>query len=182
MTGQIWTASNILSLIRLLLVIPISWLLIADEPSYNFYTVLLILIAILTDFFDGRIARRFNQITEFGKIIDPIADKIAVGVVSILLTLQGKLPMWFLVAVLARDIAIFSGGLYIRKAKRIVLESNVVGKWAVTIVAVLLVVTVLDIDEIQWLKEILIALSAIFLILSFVLYLKRYVDVVGVKV
>ena len=178
MTGPIWTVSNALSLARLLLVLPISWLLLGNDSSNNPYIVGLIIIAIMTDFFDGRIARRLGQVTEVGKIIDPIADKVAVGIVSLILSLQGKLPMWLLVTVLARDIIIFSGGLYIQKSKGVLLQSNEVGKWTVTILTMLLLVTILDINELLWLKEILIVTSLILLIVSFSLYVKRFLDAI----
>ncbi|MBI1805910.1 MAG: CDP-alcohol phosphatidyltransferase family protein [Ignavibacteria bacterium] len=179
MGGRIWTISNILSFSRVLLVIPIAMLVVDAGVVARWYAVGLIVIAAFTDLFDGLIARKLNQVTEFGKIIDPIADKIAVGVVGVILTLQGSLPTWFLIIVLARDVAIFVGGMYIKNTKGITLQSNLVGKWAVTVIAGLILVTIINAPEIASLKVVLLYASMIMLLVSFTLYCKRFMDVMN---
>ena len=60
----------------------------------------------LTDFFDGRIARAKNQITEFGKLLDPIADKVSIGTAMVSLSLLHRLPWWITIVIMAREIAV----------------------------------------------------------------------------
>ncbi len=93
MAHRNWTISNGLSFLRILLVIPIAVLLL--QPEHRMLVVGLLLFAALTDLFDGYLARMLNEVSDFGKIIDPLADKIAVGVVCLILMVQGKVPLWF---------------------------------------------------------------------------------------
>ena len=177
MVERIWTFSNILSITRVLLVLPIAYLLIDDQPSNKQYIIGLIIVAASTDFLDGILARKLHQVTELGKVLDPVADKIAVIVVCCVLTLQEKIPLWFFIAAAMRDVLIFIGGIYVKKAKGVVLQSNVLGKWTVGIVSLLILTVILDVSEILWLKQGLLALSTLMLVASFVLYLKRYLEV-----
>ena len=177
MNRQLWTASNFLSILRILLVIPIALLILSDGNSSRFYAVGLICIAALTDLFDGMLARRFNQITDLGKIIDPLADKIAVILISVILTLKGKIAPWFLIVVMLRDMLIFFGGMYIRQSRGILLQSTKTGKWAVTAVTAYILLTVLDLETFENAKVVLMFASILMLIVSFALYLKRFIDV-----
>ena len=60
----------------------------------------------LTDFFDGRIARAKNQITEFGKLLDPIADKVSIGTAMVSLSILHHLPWWVTIVIMAREIGV----------------------------------------------------------------------------
>lgn len=179
MVERIWTLSNILSITRVLLVLPIAYLLIDGQPSNRDYIIGLIIIAALTDLLDGIFARKFHQVTELGKILDPVADKIAVIIVCFVLTLQEKIPLWFFIAAALRDVLIFIGGIYVKNAKGVVLQSNLLGKWTVGVVSLLILVVILGVSEILWLKQGLLALSTVMLVASFVLYLKRYLEVMN---
>ena len=94
---QIFTIPNILSFFRLALVPVIVWLY-CFEKSLE-WTILVILISGLTDIVDGFIARKFNMITDFGKFIDPVADKVTQGIVLICLLTQFPL-MWLPLGIL----------------------------------------------------------------------------------
>jgi CDP-diacylglycerol--glycerol-3-phosphate 3-phosphatidyltransferase len=174
MRERIWTVSNMLSMLRVVLVIPVGYLLLHENPQYHIYALIVIVVASLTDLFDGMIARKLNQVTEFGKIIDPVADKISVACIVGILVYQEKIPLWFLLLVLARDIVIFFCGAYLKEKKGIVPMSILAGKWAVAFIAMLVAVTVLDIGSLFFLKEILIAVSTIFILYSSALYAVRF--------
>ena len=178
MRGPVWTASNALSILRLLLVIPISVLLSSEEENRRLFALALIIVAVGTDIFDGLLARRLGQVTEFGKLVDPLADKVAVGVVTTILTLQGRIPLWFLVAVLFRDVAIFAGGIYIRTMKGVVLQSNFFGKLTVIVIAVFIVVSVIDSPVLSGAKDALMFLSLLLLTGSFAFYVQRFISIV----
>jgi len=153
-------------------------LLGGGDPSSRFEAAGLIVLAAATDFLDGLLARKFHQETNLGKAIDPLADKVAVGVVAFVLTQQGKLPLWFLVLVLLRDGAIFLGAAYVRRARDIILQSNEAGKWAVVLIAALILVSVVSTGDPRWFRDLLLLAATGMLVLSFVLYLKRFLTVI----
>ena len=130
-----WNISNIISLVRLLLSIPLAIALIYDEKVV---VIILALFALLSDKLDGYFARKHNQITELGKILDPIADKVFVGTGAVILIIMEFVPLWFGIAVLSRDIIILSGGLYAKHKLNFVLPSNVTGKITVFVIGLVL--------------------------------------------
>ncbi len=179
MEGKLWTLSNGLSFLRVLLVIPIAVLLWKNTSPYQEYAAILIVIASATDLFDGMLARKLNQVTDLGKIIDPLADKIGIGAVAFILTLQGKLPVWFVVAVLARDTLIFLGGMYAKNKKGILLQSNLAGKWAAATTAFFILVTVIESAALTEVKTGLLIASVCIMLLSFILYSKRFISILS---
>ncbi|TAK53825.1 MAG: CDP-alcohol phosphatidyltransferase family protein [Bacteroidetes bacterium] len=174
----IWTLSNALSLARIALLIPASYFLVSNSAMGRFYALLLIALGALTDFFDGYFARKFSEITDFGRILDPLADKVALGVLALLLAWLKILPLWFVSCVLLRDILIFIGGMYIQQKKGIVVQSNWLGKWTAGILALLIAVAVLDFPELEATKTILLYGSLVMIILSFAAYAKRFGELV----
>ncbi len=77
---EINTTSNYLSLLRLLLAIPF-WIMLDNFIELRYILFTLAVFGALTDILDGYFARKFNQVTEFGKIIDPLADKVCIGII-----------------------------------------------------------------------------------------------------
>ncbi|MBS4028468.1 MAG: CDP-alcohol phosphatidyltransferase family protein [Ignavibacteriales bacterium] len=159
---------------RVVLLIPGIYFLLENSEKGNFIFLLLLFIGALTDFLDGYFARRFNQITELGKILDPIADKICIGSVILTLMLLGKLPFWFLLLILIRDVLIFSGGVYVKSSTGKILQSNKAGKWAVAVTLVPIFLSVMIVPSQQMILNIFLLLSSVMLLVSFLLYLKRF--------
>jgi CDP-diacylglycerol--glycerol-3-phosphate 3-phosphatidyltransferase len=180
MSGRIWTISNILSLLRLGLAAPIITLLLRNDPSDRPLVAALIVAAAASDFFDGLVARRLHQVTDLGKIIDPVADKVAIGGAAIALAILGRIPVWFLVAALLRDIVILSGGVYVRKTRGVVLQSNVTGKWtAVALAAYLLMAALVPQGGGGVPETALLAVSCVLMAASSMLYARRLITVLG---
>ncbi len=128
--------SNIFSLLRIVLIIPVVVLLI------NEHTIAALIIGVIagfTDFLDGYFARKYNQVTELGKILDPIADKLFLGAIALTIMIQEIIPFWFFAALVIRDGLILIGGMYAKKKLNFVLPSNFEGK--VTFVLMSLVIT-----------------------------------------
>ncbi|MFT7654539.1 MAG: cardiolipin synthase [Limisphaerales bacterium] len=101
---------NIITVIRILLVVPISWLLLEGR---HVDALFLMVIAGLSDAFDGFLARRFNWMTQLGATLDPLADKLLVAAVFLVFTWQGHIPLWIAIIVLVRDFVIVAGaGVY----------------------------------------------------------------------
>lgn len=146
---NILNLSNLLSFIRLLLAIPL-WIFIQnlnENDAYRTLIISLLIIAFLSDILDGIIARRFNQITEFGKIIDPLADKIVIAAVLIQLFLNDLIPEYFFYMVVGRDVFIIIGGIYVSNKLGIVLSSNKIGKITVLSISIVILLKLLLIDE-----------------------------------
>jgi len=171
---RILTISNAITILRCILVIPIA-LLLSSQTSPLWILLLLMGIAIATDWFDGYFARKFNQVTELGKILDPIADKIAVGVIAMILTVQERFPFWLLAAVIVRDILILAGGIYLTKKRRLVLQSNWIGKWTVTFIAVCLLLAVIDDQSLAVFTTIIHLITTVLLAGSFLSYVLRFI-------
>jgi hypothetical protein len=89
---RIFTLSNFLSILRVLLVIPFIYFFSSGDKLIAF---ILVLIAISTDWFDGRVARWTNTISDMGKILDPLADKLCAALLGIYFAYIGELPVWF---------------------------------------------------------------------------------------
>ena len=94
---------NLITLMRVILVPVVFWLLITDETQMAF---LLFIVAGVSDGVDGYLAKRFGWQTELGAYLDPLADKLLIVSIFLALGVDGKLPLWLVVAVVSRDILI----------------------------------------------------------------------------
>jgi len=173
MNQQRLTLSTAISLSRILLLAPITYLLVVEGPDYRWWAVGLLLLAVATDFLDGYLARRLHQVTDLGKIIDPVADKIGVAVVAVVLIVSGDIPLWYGAAVLGRDALISLGGLYIRLQKRIIPQSNWPGKIAVSLVAVYLILSVAREASLETIRTVLLWASVAVMAVSLFSYGRR---------
>lgn len=97
---------NAISLSRIVLVVPILWLIAVDEFSWAFF---LIIIAAFSDGLDGYLAKRFNWHSRLGAVLDPAGDKILVAGTFATLAYLQHIPMWLAAAVILRDVIIVSG-------------------------------------------------------------------------
>ncbi|MEV4559732.1 CDP-diacylglycerol--glycerol-3-phosphate 3-phosphatidyltransferase [Kitasatospora sp. NPDC049285] len=105
----VWNIANVLTMFRLLLVPVFVALLFAGgghDPKWRAFAWAAFAIAMITDVFDGELARRKGLITDFGKIADPIADKAIMGAGLVGLSILGDLPWWVTAVILARELGI----------------------------------------------------------------------------
>ena len=181
MKEKLWTVSNTLSLSRIVLMLPVIYFFITPGLHHREYAVLCTLLAVTTDALDGYFARLLHQESEIGKIVDPLADKIGVGIVVVLLLIFGDIQLWFALLILIRDFLIFLGGLYVRKRNGIVLPSNMPGKFAVSFVALTLTLAMLQYRMFDFVESISQAMSCIFLVVSFAFYIRRFQRILTVK-
>lgn len=172
-TQRLLTVSNLLSLIRALLTLPFTLVMLSDMRDARWWGIGLLALAALTDKLDGDIARKFGQVTEWGKILDPLADKIGMAVLALVLVHLGLIPLWLMAVVLARDLLILIGGLYLKARRGYVEPSNTLGKWTVGVLAVTMALALLEIKGIV--LEIAIWLSVGMLVLSFGGYVQVFV-------
>jgi CDP-diacylglycerol--glycerol-3-phosphate 3-phosphatidyltransferase len=173
---EIFTLSNLLSLLRLLLSIPIYIYIgkLQESPDYRVSVIILSVIAAATDFFDGYFARKFNQITEIGKIIDPLADKVLIIVIVWQLFWMKLIPDYYFYAVASRDILIFLGGIVVSKKIGRVLPSNLLGKITVTFISIYLFSVIIGLENSSaFLSKLLLYFSLILVFASFIGYAIR---------
>ena len=127
-SNKVLTIPNLLSFYRLLILIPIAILFPADTEKSNLIIELIFISAIISDVSDGIIARKFNQITELGKILDPLIDKISMLVIGTLLVFYRELPLWFMVFLVTKDIFLLIGALFVKRKYDIIMTSVFFGK------------------------------------------------------
>ena len=148
MKKEFFYLSNLLSLLRMFLAIPF-WILISQN-HFNDNRILvgsICIFAAVTDILDGFLARKLNQVSEFGKIIDPLADKVCVGILILKLFLLDQIPLYYLVIILGRDLLIFIGGIFTSNRLKKVIPSNYIGKATVVDISLVLLFIIFGMAE-----------------------------------
>lgn len=100
---------NVITVVRILCAPVFVWMLLADGGDagpLRWWAAVLFIVAIATDGLDGYLARRYEIVTDLGKLLDPIADKVLTGAAFVGLSILGELPWWITVVVLVREIGI----------------------------------------------------------------------------
>lgn len=105
---MVWNVANVLTLLRFALVPLVVAALLADDGGggWRWVAAGMFVLAALTDRFDGYLARRMGQVTDWGKLVDPIADKALVGASLVTLSALGDLPWWVTLVVLVRELGV----------------------------------------------------------------------------
>jgi cardiolipin synthase len=163
---RFWTLSNEFSLLRVVLAIPTLWLIWAG-PDYKWYMFGCVMIMIATDVLDGYVARKRNERTAWGKILDPLADKVAIDSITIILVLLKGLPWWVGGVVVGRDVLIVLASALLASRQQIVMSSNLWGKLTTLVMSGLLLAYAMDSDS---LKLPFLWMAAFLLFASFVSY------------
>ncbi|MGW6545550.1 CDP-diacylglycerol--glycerol-3-phosphate 3-phosphatidyltransferase [Streptomyces massasporeus] len=107
--ASVWNIANLLTMLRLVLVPAFVVLMLADggyDPAWRSLAWAAFAVAMITDLFDGHLARTYNLVTDFGKIADPIADKAIMGAALICLSALGDLPWWVTGIILGRELGV----------------------------------------------------------------------------
>ena len=125
--ARVFTIPNILSFARLGSVPIFIWLFVNGREEA---AVILYAIGAWTDFFDGVIARRFNQVSELGKLLDPLADRIFIVALCVALVARDALPWWLALGIIGRDLLILSLWPFVDRRKIERIRVNRVGKLA----------------------------------------------------
>ena len=180
--NKIFNASNSLSFIRLLLVIP-AWFAFNnfDENLARYSVASIGVIATITDILDGYLARKLNQITEFGKVIDPLADKVLIVFVVLNLFLIGEIPDYYFYMIVGRDLLILTGGLIVSKKLGKVLPSDYIGKATVLAIAFTLLMILLNVDKASLPYLLLYYLSIILIFVSLGNYIIKAIKALSQK-
>ena len=119
---------NILTMLRIALIPPVMMLLLMDTPKASFIAALLASLAAITDWLDGWLARRRGQVSLVGKLLDPLADKLLVMAILIVSTQMHRIPGWFVVLLLSRELSI-AGLRSIASQEGLLIAVVETGKW-----------------------------------------------------
>ena len=171
-TDRIFTVSNALSLSRIFLALPLVWALETDHMQA---VIVMIVLAVLSDFFDGYLARRAHEITNVGKMLDPIADKFIMMAVMIFLIFdpERRFPIYFFLLLALRDITNSNIATYLMNIRVEVYQSNPTGKWFLSVTALAMVLYILRLPEIGfW----VLLVATLLLLISWYFYLRRSVE------
>ena len=166
---------NILSLIRIFLVFVFVFVLFAlDRPIA---AIIVFLVAGATDVLDGYLARRFNWITNLGKILDPFADKLMQCTVLVCFWIKGYVPWWFVLPFFLKELSTIIIGLVVIKRRNVVVVSRWYGKAAISLFYVTVVLSVVCnafFATHQIIKIIVFVPAVLLAVFAFVAYVKHY--------
>lgn len=175
--SEIKKLPNILSSIRLLLLLPVLILFSNFEANRSILIIIAILAALL-DNLDGYFARKYNEITELGKIIDPLADKLMVAVFGFGLVLNGAIPTWFFAIVLSRDLIIMLFSLFFFSKVDKVQPSNFMGKLTVTLIGISFLVAMIGLESDNLFFSTLLVITSAAVVVSLIVYAHRsYINI-----
>ena len=133
---------NMLTLGRMILVPVFMVAILCAIPSGSYWAALIFIIASFTDFLDGYLARKNNQVTNFGKIMDPLADKLLVAAALISLVQLGDVPAWIAILILGREFAV-TGLRSVAAAEGIVVAASKLGKFKTVTQMIALILLIL---------------------------------------
>jgi len=172
--NRVVTVSNIISILRAALALPIVYFLIESQELIAF---ILIIIAIVSDMLDGWLARISNDITELGKMLDPLADKIVIFSIMLYLIFTDVMPVEFFGFLLLRDLTISLLGIYMLNNRNVSPKSNKMGKVSVifTTATTLVYLYSEKFPGIQQVQIPLVYISIVFLSISWIQYCYSYI-------
>lgn len=166
--NRFWTLSNFISILRAFLAIPIIYYLyIGDKKTALIY----IAVAIVTDTLDGWLARVRHAITDYGKVLDPIADKVVIFSVMLFLWLHGNMPLYYFAFLLLRDLTISVTGFCMYRYRSHTPRANFLGKVSIVLTAATIMTYLYDI--IAWQRPLMLT-SMVFLTISWIIYAQTY--------
>ena len=171
---------NKLTILRVIMIPFFVFFMLVDVAGvYTKYIALaLFCIAILTDLLDGKIARKHNLVTNFGKFMDPLADKLLVCAAMICLVEMDRIESWVVIIIMSREF-IISGFRLIASDNGIVIAASMWGKVKTVIQMTMIIVLILHVDHVvfQYLEVILIAAATILTVVSLIEYIAKNIDV-----
>lgn len=172
---EILTIPNLLSLFRLLL-IPVYMTIYLNASQTRDYVVAALILAIscLTDMIDGKIARKFNMITTFGKFLDPVADKVTQFTLIICLSIKHPILWNLILLFVIKESFQFIAGLITYRKGRMLTGALITGKICTTVLFVSLTAMILMPDMSKQAVNIITVVDGIFMLMAFADYVHAY--------
>ena len=168
---------NKLTMFRVILIPFFIVFLLASLTPYDKWIALAIfIIASLTDLLDGKIARKYNLVTNFGKFMDPLADKLLVCSALICLIELDKIPSWMVIVIIAREF-IISGFRLVASDNGVVIAASYWGKFKTTFQMVAVCLLIADIAALSVVTQIVLLIAVVLTVVSLIDYLIKNKDV-----
>ena len=168
---------NKLTMFRVILIPFFVLFMLVDITTVDKWIALAIfIVASLTDLLDGKIARKYNLVTNFGKFMDPLADKLLVCSALICLVELAKLPAWMVIVIIAREF-IISGFRLIASDNGVVIAASYWGKFKTTFQMVMICLLIADIAAIGIITNVIVWIALILTVVSLIDYLVKNKDV-----
>lgn len=173
MTRDLLTVPNAVTLVR---VAAIPFVLHALSAGDNRSLAVWITVMALSDFLDGFLARLFRSQSDVGKVLDPAADKVCVFFLAAAIWIQRGFPTWALALLVGKDVLIAAGGLLLNRKARVPITPNFWGKAALAAEMWAFVVYAF---RLEWMKTDALAVLTFFVIVSALVYLNVFLDVIS---
>ena len=185
---------NKLTVFRVILILPFVLVLLGNYHGWGWFTAVfggimeyadyialaIFVIASLTDLADGKIARKYNMVTNFGKFMDPLADKLLVCAALIALTEMGRIPAWVVIIIISREF-IISGFRLIASDNHVVIAASYWGKFKTTFQMVMVCLMIVDLSRfwpwISLVTDVVMWIALLLTVISLVDYLVKNKDV-----
>lgn len=173
---------NKLTIFRVILIIPFVIIMLSNflGDASKWVALAIFIIASLTDLLDGKIARKYNLVTNFGKFMDPLADKLLVSAAMICLVEMGKIPSWIVIVIISREF-IISGFRLIASDNGVVIAASYWGKFKTVFQMVMVILMIADISQIQILTTVIMWVALVLTVISLIDYLIKNKDVMKDK-
>lgn len=160
---------NLISLFRILF-IPLIFILFNNVDVNRWFIILSIIIFSLLDNLDGFLARKLMQISELGKLIDPLIDKLFIISFAINLMHYDLIPFWFFYFVIGRDLIIMFAGLLLMEKIKEVPASDFIGKLTVGAIGVIFLISLMNFQNLYMIFNLSLYISTALIIISLVNY------------
>ena len=177
---------NKLTIIRMVLIVPFVLVLLGESGGWSWYGALfgnvmeymdyvalaIFIVASLTDLIDGKIARKYNLVTNFGKFMDPLADKLLVCAALSGLVELGRIPAWIVIIIISREF-IISGFRLVASDNGVVIAANYWGKFKTVFQMIMVCLMIADIPGLRLVTEIVMWIALLLTVISLVDYLVK---------
>ena len=174
---------NTLTTIRMILIVPFVMIMqITPDGNGRFAALAIFIIASMTDFLDGYIARKNHLVTNFGKFMDPLADKLLVSAAMICLVSMDRLPAWMVIIIISREFAI-SGFRLIAADNGIVIAASWWGKFKTVSQMIMIILMIMDIQNtvFQTLITVFIVIAVALTVISLIDYILKNKQVLSMQ-
>ena len=171
---------NKLTVLRMIMIVPFVFFMLTNMAGdmSKWIALALFVIASLTDLLDGKIARKYNLVTNFGKFMDPLADKLLVCAAMICLIEMGKIPSWVVIIIISREF-IISGFRLIASDNGVVIAASYWGKFKTVFQMVMIILMIADIAVLHVVTQVIMWIALILTVVSLADYLKKNWHVMG---
>ncbi len=178
-TSTFFNAANIISLSRIVLTIPAVWLFAVDKWVWG---LIILGVCVISDWVDGFVARKMHLVSDIGKFIDPLADKIVAVGIMVVMIIKMDFPLWFLIVLVARDLSIFILTNLLYKRYHTIGGANITGKLFIFVLTIAAVLWIFEhYMSVILYAEIVLYIALGLMLISWIIYLVQNMKMMNYK-